>query len=393
MDTTVPDAGPAASTRRLAAPIAALRDVTTLLLIAGLLAGGAMAVWVGRPLYADGAFYLFALLNDPSVTAWAWTRDGANVITQVPVILAMRAGVSDIAWLARIYGAALYAPPLLAYAATTWLSRRDPHLFVGNAVFVVACFLPISIFIIGEFQILYALFWCAFVLLITGNADRPPGSAIVLALAFGMADTYAISVLLCPLAMLAALWRINVTDSRPARRILILAMVPLAAGTVIGALGILVTRDPGNEGQFLQALLRSHRNVTLLGLCGLLGLTAVAAFLKGSSRRAAAAAIAVACLLFGWELTRLNHGPAGTDTYTVLGDLVQRTRPDRADRSGRRRGLPVRRVADGPHRGRATLAVRVLAIAAARADRRRARPICQLRLAQLSAAVLHRARR
>ena len=323
MDTTVPNAEPAATTRRMAASVAASHDLTALSLIAALLVCAALAVWVGRPLYADGANYLLHLLIDPELFSEAWTRRGAHLITQVPVILAIRAGFSDVTLLARIYGASLYATPLLAYGATTWLSRRDPVLSIGNAVIVIACFYPTSMFIVGEFQVLYALFWCGFVLLITGRADRPVVSAIVLALVLGIAVSYEISVLACPLMMLACLWRANRTDSRPAHCILILTTVPLVAGIVIGALGILLPRDPTNSGQFLHVLLRSYQNGTLLGLSGLLALAAAASLLQGSlRRRATVMTIAVACVGLGWELTWRNHRLDFGDSYSERAQVV-----------------------------------------------------------------------
>src|ERR1700744_4604244 len=156
MNIETPISESAAPSDRPAAPI---EDLTAAALIFGLIASAALAIWVARPLYADGASYLLRVLARPGLYSLAWTRRGVHVITQIPVILAMWAGVYDITWLARIYGAALSLPPVLAYAATSWLSRRDPLLFICNAMVVIACFYPVSIFMVGEFQILYALFW------------------------------------------------------------------------------------------------------------------------------------------------------------------------------------------------------------------------------------------
>lgn len=296
--------------------------LTASAMITGVFSCAALAVSVGRPLYADGAYYLLSILASRDLPHFAWTRIGATLITQTPLILAMRVGVSDITWLAYIFGAGLFLPPVLAFTATTLLTRHDPLLFTVNAVIIFACYFPTSMLIMGEFHILYALAWCGFVLLITGKADKVLGSVVVVMLAIAIAASYEISVLACPLLMLASGWRIRETGSPLARGILLLAMAPLGAGVMIGALGILAPRDPTNAGQFLQALRWAFGNVTLLGISGLVAAAGAASLLAPRDRRVAAAGIAAVCLGFGWELARLNNGPALGDSFSQRAQVV-----------------------------------------------------------------------
>jgi hypothetical protein len=88
--------------------------IFVLVVIAGLALTGIVSA---RGLYADGSFYLFRILKTADFYNYDKPRLFADILTQAPVVLALKAGILDLSILIRIHSFGLIGIPLAIWAA------------------------------------------------------------------------------------------------------------------------------------------------------------------------------------------------------------------------------------------------------------------------------------
>jgi len=85
------------------------------------LASVVQAVITHRSLYQDGGHHLVVLLQTRSPTQWFWARHFAQVLAQWPLVVALRAGLTDLEACITIQAAGLfYLTPLAVLLASSW---------------------------------------------------------------------------------------------------------------------------------------------------------------------------------------------------------------------------------------------------------------------------------
>ncbi len=144
------------------------------------LATAVQAVVTHRSLYQDGAHYLVVLLQTERPTDWFWARHFAQVLTQWPLVLALRAGLEDLPACMTFQAAGLfYLTPLVTLVALS-LAAGDRVMQVLVLLFVGAYYLNADFGIISESHVLAALVFVASVLLMRrarsgfGGVSRSP---------------------------------------------------------------------------------------------------------------------------------------------------------------------------------------------------------------------------
>lgn len=286
------------------------------LMVALAVSAGA-AVWVFRALYADGAFYTLTILNTADFFHVSQTRVSATLLTQSPLVAALRFGATDIRLLVRLYTATLFAVPTLAYAATAWAARKDTPLLVTTMAFVGAVFYPTSFDIIGEFHVLYSLYWLAFVLLLTGR-----GTWALPLIGLTLTRSYEISVVLCPILVLACLWRWRTARGTAAQGALLVSAALFAVGAWFGLMGGLFPRDPANAQNFAAGLRGLAGNSMPIEIAALFALAVAAGLVTRRWRAPAGGGVLLTSLGFAWRHlyagATLGLGPAYAQRAVVV---------------------------------------------------------------------------
>jgi hypothetical protein len=276
-------------------------------LIVMLAMSAVISVWTFRGLYADGGSFFFDILRNADFSHVNPSRISATFITQYPLVAAIKLGVRNIRLLAYIHTASLFAVPLLAYAVSTWVTRRDRILAVINFAFVSSVFYTTSFFIIGEFHVLYGLFWVAFMLLVTGRSDRLAGAGVLPLIGLAISRSYEMSVVISPILCAACVWRTRLSSDPAARAILVLSAYIFAAGVWFGLQGGLFPRDPTQAHLFVGSLSDFGGDAILLEILALFAFVATASALRGLPAVASGIAAALASGAFiWWNLTA--HG-------------------------------------------------------------------------------------
>lgn len=163
-----------------------------------------------RGLFWDGAAFLVNVVDFRTFHDFYPARAHVGWVTQLPLLAALRLGVTDMNVLAMIQSAALFALPVGLYQLALSRLRDEPLLFTTVLGAIAIVYLPTSFFIIGEYNAAYAAVTAAMAVLLTpeygrGNRGRRDG-AILLALGALCLRSYEAMVYLGPLLAAAVLW-------------------------------------------------------------------------------------------------------------------------------------------------------------------------------------------
>lgn len=174
------------------------------------------ASWMFKGLYADGSDVLLEMVGIQWFTGGPFDpRAHAILLTEAPTVLAMKLGVRDLRWLARIYSFGLYAVPAALYSLALLRARRDAVALATTIASLAIVFMTTSFHIGSESHTAYGTAILAAVWLVTAprliNLD---GAVLVLLAAFG-SRVYEHSVYLGPLLALMTIWTMARAPARP----------------------------------------------------------------------------------------------------------------------------------------------------------------------------------
>jgi len=157
----------------------------------------------------DGANFLFHIAQNGRFFDFYPPRIHVMWLTQVPAVVALRAGVVELETLARLLSLGMFALPTAAYHLALWRARDDAGLvFLGVAV-IALDFMHMSFFIVGEYNAAYALAVVAAV--VAARAARPGLGDGVLLLVVGAVAlrSYETMVYLGLLTAAFLVWRVR----------------------------------------------------------------------------------------------------------------------------------------------------------------------------------------
>jgi hypothetical protein len=246
------------------------------------LASVVQAVLAHRTLYQDGGHYLVVLLQTKRPTDWFWARHYAQLLTQWPLVLALRAGLTDIEACMTLQAAgAFYVTPLAVLLGL--------HLAAGERVLQLLVLLFVGLFysnldfvILSDSNALAALTLLCSVLLLRRANLGPAGTLSLTGLGIlllrcyeSMAFTGVVLTLLCTSRL-----RQGTVEGKAARALLVLAAALFLAGVVIALDEILDPVSPSNRQQLLADL----KGFSWVGSGLVFGGVAAASYLVGLRR-------------------------------------------------------------------------------------------------------------
>jgi hypothetical protein len=221
------------------------------------------AVLTERGFAADGSHYFLALLLRPPVYSPAAvyspevSRWAANLLTEWPMILAMRAGVTDHRALSWLFSFGLYYWSVAMMALSWWLLPRDRKpLFVLPLLTLVFGWMGMSYGVISQGQLAALWFWpTAFAL-----AGVGPRAGVVVALILAI-PTILMHEALClygPILVTLAWLRARRERRTVIRGLWALIGLWLVAATALALYFTLVPLKPSDRAGFITGLTRLY---------------------------------------------------------------------------------------------------------------------------------------
>jgi hypothetical protein len=110
----------------------------------------------GLGLFADGSFYLLFVLEHRDVATFGWARWFAQVVTQAPLVLFVKAGLRDLNYLIYLHSFGLIAIPAGLWILALWKLRTSSLFWPFFMVFCVV-YLNANLFPVGEHNLAFAL--------------------------------------------------------------------------------------------------------------------------------------------------------------------------------------------------------------------------------------------
>ena len=198
-----------------------------------------------RALYADGANFFVGILENRGFGLIDIHRLFANLFVQFPVVLAIRAGVTDMGFLRTLFSASVLLAPLLFWAAAFVRARRD-FLFWPLLLLFSFVYFHTNFFAIGEYNLCFALAAYCLTDVLLDRPQRRWGRAFTLFAAALLSLDYAITVFLgWPLLAAALLRYRRERDTGP--RLSWAALAGLYACAILtGLWEVMMPRDPAN---------------------------------------------------------------------------------------------------------------------------------------------------
>lgn len=263
-----------------------------------------------RGLYGDGSNFLYHLLRTRDFVHANPSRLCTEWLTQVPVVLALRAGAVDLPALILLHSATLVLMPVALWLLALARLYRDPAFWLVFLLFCIVYF-NVGFFAIGEYNLAYALVALALAIL-SGRARIGLGWAVVALLAgLGLLAAYEAMLYLGPLLVLAGVVRLWKGGEPPAvRAVLLLAILAYAAGTGVAVYFVL---NPGHPEQLAAAMAffaAMHNRLLALSVAfaiGWIGLSAPVGWMRRGGLFLGIACLAGLVLPSSWPLPHQHY--------------------------------------------------------------------------------------
>ena len=165
--------------------------------------------WEVRALFNDGAVFFIATVHQQSPVHFYAARDYAMLAMQFPLTLALRLGVTDLNWLARLLSFGMFALPTAIYHLALVRAREDAALLAAVIIAIAAIFMTTSFSIVGEYNTAYALAVLAAVLLASNVRPSVIDALLLVAIAAFALRVYETFVFLGPALAAMALWTVR----------------------------------------------------------------------------------------------------------------------------------------------------------------------------------------
>jgi len=191
--------------------------------------------WICRGLFVDGFAFLVQIVTYEWFFDFYPPRLYAMLAGQIPVMTAVILGVTDLHWLGRLLSLGFFSLPTLFYSAALYRARRDPVLLASVIAIIAIVFLPVSFFIVGEYNTLYAFATFVGITLLTTDRLRLGEGVMLAVLGAFSVRIYEAMVYVGPLLIAMTLWRVYLGARGASARELLAAFFYLLAAVLFGA--------------------------------------------------------------------------------------------------------------------------------------------------------------
>ena len=187
-----------------------------------------------RGLFWDGSSFLVNILDLGQIHDFYTARAHVDWVTQVPVLLLSELGMRDTRLLAMVYSATLFGLPAALYHLALARVRGDGVL-LGIVIAVIATvYLPTCFFIVGEYNVAYAVVVLAMAVTLTTRGHGLGDAALLCLLGVLAVRSYEAMAYLGPLVAAAIVWSLGRGDFRQVRGLAVIAALGFVAAAVVG---------------------------------------------------------------------------------------------------------------------------------------------------------------
>lgn len=164
--------------------------------------------WVCRGLFVDGSAFLVQIVRREWFFDFYPPRVHAMIAGQMPIMLGIGAGVTDMHWLARLLSLGLFGLPTVLYTMALHRSKEEPVLLAAVIAMIGVVFMSTSFFIVGEYNTAYAMAILVAVRVVTAKGLTTGDGAVLAVLGFLGMRTYESMLYMGPLLATMIMWQV-----------------------------------------------------------------------------------------------------------------------------------------------------------------------------------------
>ena len=239
-----------------------------ILIIFTILMLGIYAIYCGIALQADGSFFLLTILDTQKFLHVNNSRFFTTLVTQTPVLLAIKFGLKSINAFIYLYSFGLVAIPLLFWMVSLIILRGSGLFWLLLLAFSTT-YLSSGLFAIGEFHLCYSLCAISTALLLRNRFDYLAAVLLIIT-ALLLTLSYEAMLFLGPLLFAMCMIRVIKMPKNfyPLQTLLSIAAFLFAVSSAISAWSIIYPRDPAVLGNAMQLywLIESKHFIYLVGM-------------------------------------------------------------------------------------------------------------------------------
>lgn len=229
--------------------------------------------FVDKHLSLDGVSYFFHVLENRGFADIAWSRRFTEYLTEWPLVLAVKLGVTNVAVLVKIFAIGIYFPYCLSFFLCWYVVRdSNPSLLW----FPLAGYIGFNILsdydLIADHHVLAVMTWPLLLLLLKDRELRWSEGIMLWILAILYSRMYETAVMSALLLAVVAAGRLFLFQKKRERVIIIVCIFLLVIAAVVGGQFILDPRSPQNRGAFLDSIWVNFRNWEAVATISFLGL-------------------------------------------------------------------------------------------------------------------------
>lgn len=272
--------------------------------------------WIDKHLSADGVHYFRAVLDSGDFLRVDPARWFAETLIQGPLVLAVRAGVTEVPTLSAVFAVGIYLPYALSFALCLFAVRRENASLLALPILSMASAnLPADYILAGEHHVMLLLASPILLLVLRRTAPTAwDGFLLLLAL---LVFTRSYQTAVVPALLFAVLLAARLASDRRNRSASVVRGLALAlsiATIVVGVPSIANPHDPTNRDFFrhsLKAIVTFPEALVpaAFSMLYLLGL--------GSRRRVVLAFPAVALVLYVPFVLGTDHGLSALASFST----------------------------------------------------------------------------
>lgn len=272
-----------------------------------LVAAGLVHTYAGLELLGlrwDGGPFLQDMLSARAFFSYEPQRATTQIIFELPTLIAVRLGITDLYWLSAIWSLSLQLAPLLLIGASYFVLPARHKMFFALPVFSYfagASSVASSGMLEGPTATAY--FWILFFLVLF-TPERWVARIAVMIMAVSTFVLHEIMAVLAPLLIYAAWWRGKQTEDRAARLFFRILAIVFLVVMMVHIYHVILPEDVKNRDKFvdhfvaLQWLFRAGINVpAALGLLGGAAILAMWLFSRYSTAIVVSFAVATVLVL------------------------------------------------------------------------------------------------
>jgi hypothetical protein len=171
--------------------------------------------WCCRGLFVDGSAFVVQIVQREWFFDFYPPRLFAMIVAQVPMVMALRLGVTDLHVLSILLSLGLFGLPTLIYQFALHRAKEDPVLLAVVLAAIGVVFMTTSFFIVGEYNSAYAIAMLVVVHLVTIREMKTQDAFGMLLVGILAIRTYEAMIYLGPILAVMIVWTMWSRRGRP----------------------------------------------------------------------------------------------------------------------------------------------------------------------------------